>query len=259
MRHRAQRHEEQTVLRKMRQRVLGACWRQKWEEKNCGSADGVLVTAGDAHRSGGAAAGDNHSAAPLAHDTAGMRGDSPLFSCPTGLGAAMACHVWRGGPMPAAGHGQLGQAAHGWRWAQATAHQVLSHSGSKKSLTARSEGRRSGRRTTRVLELYPRSYWSPSNNYTGTGDPGRSAVRAHGCPAHPPAIRAACACLSLVLPGAQAHAAMQRRGGVEGGGPRTEQRRNHTSRQDRPPHRIALARRGLSAPPSPCRAALLLR
>ena len=119
--------------------------------------------------------------------------------------------------------------------------------------------RRSGRRTTRVLELYPRSYWSPSNNYTGTGDPGRSAVRAHGCPAHPPAIRAACACLSLVLPGAQAHAAMQRRGGVEGGGPRTEQRRNHTSRQDRPPHRIALARRGLSAPPSPCRAALLLR
>ena len=114
-------------------------------------------------------------------------------------------------------------------------------------------------RTTSVLELYPGSYWSPSNNYTGTGDPGRSAVRAHGCPAHPPAIRAACACLSLVLPGAQAHAAMQRRGGVEGGGPRTEQRRNHTSRQDRPPHRIALARRGLSAPPSPCRAALLLR
>ena len=118
---------------------------------------------------------------------------------------------------------------------QSSAHQVLSHSDRKKA--SHSKGRRSGRRTTRVL---PRILlWSPSTVQlpelgalgVSGGAPalaGRSAVRAH-----PPAIRAACACLSLVLPGAQAHAAMQRRGAVEGGGPRTEQRRNHTSRQDR--------------------------
>jgi hypothetical protein len=144
----------------------------------------------------------------------------------------MACHVWRGGPMPAAGHGQLGQAAHGWRWAQARAPRTkffLTQTG-KKPLTARGVGRGVAQQ-----EFYPESYSGahlqlPELGVSG-GPPalaGRSAVRAH-----PPAIRAACACLSLVLPGAQAHAAMQRRGAVEGGGPRTEQRRNHTSRQDR--------------------------
>jgi hypothetical protein len=172
----------------------------------------------------------------------------------------MACHVWRGGPMPAAGHGQLGQAAHGWRWAQATAHQVLSHSDRKKA--SHSKGRRSGRRTTRVL---PRILlWSPSTT-TGTRSkwgaarPGRPLSRA-GTPARDPR--------GLCLPEPGAARRTGPRGHAEA---RRCRRRRPTHRAetqphipagptvDRPPHRIALARRGLSAPPSPCRAALLRR